>query len=116
MFMKILYGEIVESNLPKKGTLSDGSTVSNYHLLDDQVLKAEGWLPVEEIKPEYNQEIEYLFNPQYEIQEDKVIKTWQVTQIINEPQEPQIDHEKLALYEAIAGLQERLEALEGGNE
>lgn len=33
-----------------------------------------------------------------------------------QPVAPQIDAEKLALYEAIAGLDERLRALEGGGE
>lgn len=51
-----MYGRIVdeipEIGLPESGVLLDGTTVSNYHLLPVDVLKREGWLSCEEIKPE----------------------------------------------------------------
>ncbi len=53
-------GQIIKYNLPKVGTLKDGSTVSGYHLLDEETLKQEGWLPLEDIKPEYNPDTQYL--------------------------------------------------------
>ena len=36
-------------NLPTSGQLQDGTWVSNYHLLPDAVLKAEGWKEAEEV-------------------------------------------------------------------
>ena len=30
--------------------LSTGETVSGYHLLDEEILKDEGWLPLEDIR------------------------------------------------------------------
>ena len=47
---------------------------SGYHLLDEETLKEEGWLPLEDIKPEYDEETQYLASDGYEILEDKVIK------------------------------------------
>lgn len=37
------------SSLPQSGQLKDGTWVSNYHLLPDAVLKAEGWLEASEV-------------------------------------------------------------------
>ena len=39
-------------NLPTSGQLKTGERVSNYHLLPDTILKSEGWLPLDEIRPE----------------------------------------------------------------
>lgn len=76
-----------QGNLPKTWQLKDGRTISGFHLLDKEILKQEGWLPIKEIRPQYDAETQYLTNPQYEILEDKVIKTWQVADSIIEPQE-----------------------------
>ena len=46
--------------LPKIATMIDGTWVSNYHLLPVDVLAAEGWLPLEEVYPEYNPETHYI--------------------------------------------------------
>ena len=45
-----------QGRLPKTWTLKDGRTVSGYNLLDEEILKQEGWLPLEDIQPEYNNE------------------------------------------------------------
>jgi hypothetical protein len=37
--------------LPTSGQLADGRWVSNYHLLPEDVLLKEGWLPADEAKP-----------------------------------------------------------------
>lgn len=79
-------GDIVSFNLPSVGTLKDGSTVSGYHLLDEEILKQEGWLPLEDIVPEYNIDTQYLIQDGYEILQDKVIKKYKVENIpIAEP-------------------------------
>ena len=83
--VQVINGEIAQYSLPKTGTLKNGSTVSGYHLLDEEVLKEEGWLPLEDIKPEYDEETQYLVNDGYEILEDKVIKKYRIEEI-PEPQ------------------------------
>ena len=47
-------------SLPITAKLADGTWVSNYHLLPADVLAAEGWLPLEEVYPEYNPETHYI--------------------------------------------------------
>lgn len=108
-------GEIVKYSLPKVGTLKDGRTVSGYNLLDEEILKNEGWLPLEDIKPEYDEETQYLVDDGYEILEDKVVKKYKVEnipepEIVDEP----IDDEKIAMAEAIIDLNNRISILEGG--
>jgi len=86
--IQVINGGIVQYNLPKTGTLKDGSTVSGYHLLDIAILKDEGWLPLEDIPPIYDEETEYLVDDGYEILEDKVIKKYKIEDI-PEPTEPE---------------------------
>ena len=69
-------GKGTQRNLPQTGVLSDGRTVSNYHCLSADILKAEGWLPVEEVKPKYDPAIEQLTGPAEAILKDKVVLTW----------------------------------------
>ena len=59
MIVRVLDNEVHKIPLPHTGTLQDGRTVSNYHLLPPEILQAEGWLPLEQDKPEYG-ENEYL--------------------------------------------------------
>ena len=88
--IQVIDGEIKQYSLPKTGILKDGSTVSGYHLLDEEVLLDEGWLPLEDNPPEYDEETQYLANDGYEILEDKVIKKYMVEDI-PEPIEPEPD-------------------------
>jgi len=44
-------GEVTKTRLPRTGTLKDGGTVSNYHLLPHETLLAEGWLPLVDEPP-----------------------------------------------------------------
>lgn len=85
--IQVINGEIKQYRLPKVGTLKDGSTVSGYHLLDEEILLDEGWLPLEDIQPEYDNETQYLAFDGYEILEDKVIKKYKIENI-PEPEEP----------------------------
>lgn len=79
--VQVINGEIAQYSLPKTGTLKNGSAVSGYHLLDEEILLDEGWLPLEDIPPEYDEEIQYLANNGYEILEDKVIKKYRIEEI-----------------------------------
>lgn len=85
--VQVVDGEVISDALPKVGTLEDGSTVSGYHLLDEEILKEEGWLPLEDNPPEYDVETQYLVQDGYEILEDKVIKKYKIEEI-SEREEP----------------------------
>ena len=85
--IQVINSEIKQYNLPKTGVLKDGSTVSGYHLLDEETLRDEGWLPLEDIKPEYDMETQYLASDGYEILEDKVVKKYRIVDI-PEKEEP----------------------------
>ena len=85
--IQVIEGKIKQYSLPKTGMLKDGRTVSGYHLLDEDTLIDEGWLPLEDIKPEYDEETQYLVNDGYEILEDKVIKKYRIEEI-SERKEP----------------------------
>ena len=95
--IQVIEGEIKQYSLPKTGVLKDGSTVSGYHLLDEETLKEEGWLPLEDIPPEYNEETQYLVNDGYEILEDKVIKKYRIEDIPEEeePRDLEVEIEEL---------------------
>ena len=85
--IQVIEGKIKQYNLPKTGTLKNGSTVSGYHLLDGETLLEEGWLPLEDVESEYDEETQYLVNDGYEILEDKVIKKYKIEDI-SEREEP----------------------------
>lgn len=95
--IQVIDGEITKYSLPKTGILKDGSTVSGYHLLDESILKEEGWLPLEDIQPEYDVETQYLANDGYEILEDKVIKKYRIEEIPEreEPRDLEVEIEEL---------------------
>jgi hypothetical protein len=93
--IQIIDGKIKQYQLPKVGTLKNGSTVSGYHLLDDDILRDEGWLPLEDNPPEYDEETQYLVQDGYGILEDKVIKKYRIEEI-PEP-EPSLDNYLLDL-------------------
>lgn len=76
MYAKVVNGQVTQAHLPTSGILQDGRTVSNYHLLPDEILLAEGWLPCEEVKPEYDEATQYLVIDTEVVQDDKVIVTY----------------------------------------
>lgn len=58
-----MYGRItdkIELSLPSSGKLLVGTWVSNYSLLPKSVLLAEGWKPITEVRPEYDEATQYL--------------------------------------------------------
>ena len=95
--IQVISGEITQRSLPKTGTLKNGSTVSGYHLLDEEILLDEGWLPLEDNLLEYDEETQYLVNDGYEILEDKVIKKYRIEEIPEreEPRDLEVEIEEL---------------------
>ena len=79
--IQVKENKITKYSLPKSGMLSTGETVSGYHLLDGEVLRDEGWLPLEDVRPEYDNETHYLQPSGYDIQEDKVVRLYEIVEI-----------------------------------
>lgn len=86
--IQVVNGAIIREYIPKNATMLDGTSVSNYDLLPDEDLKLEGWLPVSENIPEYNDSTQYLQFKEYIIREDEVIRTYTIVDIVIEPEEP----------------------------
>ena len=105
--IQVINGRITQYSLPKVGTLSNGSTVSGYHLLDEAILASEGWLPLEDNSPLYDVITEQLIEDGYEILEDKVVKKYRIEPI------PEIV-EPVDLQAQILELQAALDAIIGG--
>ena len=84
--IQVIDSEIVKHSLPKSGRLSTGETVSGYHLLDEETLRSEGWLPLEDVRPEYDSGTHYLQPRGYDIQEDKVVRLYEIVE--TPPREP----------------------------
>ena len=84
--IKIKNGIIERVGLPNVGTLTDGSTVSNYDKLPQETLMGEGWLPVEDDKPTFDTLTQYLVFDSYEILADKVIAHYKSIDIGLDPQ------------------------------
>ena len=100
--VQVINGKIAQYSLPKTGTLKNGSTVSGYHLLDNEILLDEGWLPLEDIPPEHDVETQYLVQDGYEILEDKVIKKYSIVDIPEpQPNEVEILNNKIAKLEKV---------------
>lgn len=95
--IQVIEGKIKQYSLPKTGILKNGSTVSSYHLLDEETLREEGWLPLEDVKPEYDVGTQYLASDGYEILEDKVIKKYRIEEIPEkeEPRDLEVEIEEL---------------------
>lgn len=112
-YVKVEDNQVIQTGLPSTGVLRDGSTVSGYNLLDETTLRNEGWLPLEENRPEYNIETQYLEFQGYEILVDKVIANYIVKDIEPQIVDEAMDDEKVAMAEAIIDLETRLRDLEG---
>lgn len=107
--LQVINGEITQYRLPKTGTLKDGSTVSGYHLLGEDILREEGWLPLEDTKPEYDEETQYIVTDDYEILEDKVIKKYRIEDITEEVEPRDLEAE-------IEELRQIIDILIGGED
>lgn len=110
--IKIKNGIIERIGLPNVGTLTDGSTVSNYDKLPQETLTGEGWLPVENDKPIFDTLTQYLVFDSYEILTDKVIAHYKTIDI---GLDPQTLEEKVAEHDTkIVTLDETINVLYGG--
>ena len=81
--VKVENGQVSIIGLPETGTLSDGRTVSNYNKLSEDILLAEGWLPLSRLEPEYTPDTQYLDHGYYEVLKDRVVQHLVVKQIQN---------------------------------
>ena len=78
MYAKAENGNVIQVGLPQSGVLKDGRTVSGYNLLPANVLKAEGWLPLEQVIPAYNAETQHIEHDSYIVESDKVTESFTV--------------------------------------
>lgn len=104
-------GQIVKWQLPKVGELQDGSSVSGYDILMKSKLelaRQEGWLPLEDNPPIFDETTQYLVHDGYEILSDKVIVKYKIQDMIiveEIPQEPSIDDYLLDLDFRISSIE-----------
>ena len=77
MYAKVESNIVTQAYLPTSGTLSDGRSVSNYNLLPESVLLAEGWLPLIENKPEYDPDMQELQLTGYTIEAAQVTANYE---------------------------------------
>lgn len=104
--VQVINGEIVRHQLPKTGKLEDGSTVSGYHLLDEETLQKEGWLPLEDEQPLHNAETHYVQFTGYDIQKDKVVRQYEIKEV-PEP-EPGTEERLLEVESRLFSLEQHL--------
>lgn len=100
--VQVISNKIVMMHLPKIGTLKDGSTVSGYHLLDESILRDEGWLPLEKDIPDHDPNTQFVVLDRYEILADKVIAIYRVEYIVES-------------IDRVAELEKIIDALIGGD-
>jgi len=91
MYVLVENNEVVKKGLPKTGQLSDGRWVSNYHLLPEETLLAEGWLPLIDNIPAYNSETHRPVRTGFDIYPDRVEAVYTLEEILP----PQITEEEL---------------------
>jgi len=96
-YVKVENNQVVKIGLPKTSKLKDGRTVSGYHLLSEEVLRQEGWLPLIDNPPEYNPEMQYIVHDGYEILTDKIIKKYKIENIPEPEPQPSIEEYLLDL-------------------
>ena len=80
--VRVINNTIVEEFLPPAGVLADGKTVSNYDLLPIDILLKEGWLPLEVVMPQFDEETQYVVHDRYEILHDKVLEYYKIEEIV----------------------------------
>ena len=85
MYAKIENNQVTLTSLPTSGILSNGQSVSNYNLLSESILLAEGWLPLIESKPVYDPITQELQLTGYTIGENKVIANYVAAVIVIVP-------------------------------
>lgn len=101
MFAKVENNAVTkyQENLPKAHVFADGSSNGNFDLLDQATQIAEGWYPVEDVKPSFTAEIQRLVLDTTDIQANKVVRTYIVEDI-------PLAELKAVKFEQIKNLQE----------
>lgn len=87
-YAKVENGQVIQVGLPTTGILKDGSTVSGYNLLPEDILREEGWLPLIDNPPVYDTETEYLEHTGYAVGETEVVVNYTI-KLKPTPQPPQ---------------------------
>ncbi len=100
-YAKVESGQVTQVGLPTTGTMTDGSTVSGYDLLPENVLLSEGWLPLVEDRPEYDFETEYLEHAGYTVGATEVTVNYTVKQIEPVTPIPTVEDRLSAVEEAL---------------
>lgn len=79
------YARSIESGLqiglPSVGELKDGRHVSGYNNLDHDILIEEGWLPLIEDSPTFDDTREYLLGPEYEVGSSQIVAHYTVASL-----------------------------------
>lgn len=83
------YAKLPYQTLPSSAQLKSGAWVSNYHLLPDTILKAEGWLPLDEVKPVLTEGQYHELDTAVEV-DGRIVATYKVI-----TPEPEIDPEPI---------------------
>ena len=77
-------GEVVSVRLPRHGALTDGCTVTNYHLLPAALLHTEGWRPlIDDGPPDYEPQTQQAVRTGhvYDDTDDVVRATWDIVDL-----------------------------------
>ena len=95
------YAKLDQLTLPASAQLSDGRWVSNYTLLPDTVLKAEGWLPLEEVKPLLADGQYHAIDSVVQLK-DRIVATYIAKTPAPDPVQAELDRYKTAVAEVTA--------------
>ena len=101
----------ISIGLPKKGTLSDGRTVTNYDKLSEDILLAEGWLPFVEEIPEYDQQTQYIVPVNFRVEAAQIVREYAVKDQIKQNSQGDEDY-FIDIQTALADITELLLELE----
>jgi len=93
-------GELLSLVLPEEGVLSDGRHVSNYNKLDDETLREEGWLPIDDLGPPNVDQNTKIVTKGFEVRGNKVVAVYSVK---DKPQPP--------AENPVATVEEKLQSL-----
>ena len=103
-FAHVVDGKVRVVGLPSTGTLSDGSSVSGFEFLSPDVLSAEGWLPVVEVRSELATG-ERWGDPVFSVEEGVVVATFSA-----EPEPPPEPDPMADMQAQLAAQQDQLAA------
>jgi diketogulonate reductase-like aldo/keto reductase len=104
-YAKVVNGQVVQIGLPTNDVLTTGenagSLVANYHMLDEDTLKLEGWLPLTNNQPVYDNATQYLEHAGYTVGVTEVVVNYLVKQIAPVTAIPTTEERLRAVEEAL---------------